>query len=396
MGLIKKLYMKFVIGDLKNTEDVPDVAAWMRFLDSLPMPTDAVSQSYNKYLCRIQYIPKIKLLLLNIASFFALLLALPRLIRSGQPAEDTDADKLVVLMSDSVPYADVMPNELVARFDEVAYCEAPSFKIGNVTKRAKGAFAMCAKAHPFSFYYLYYVLKELSLHSELLRLHNARAVAVYANERNVAGPVLRMAYEDGGREFDSFMHGEYLLQLIQGYMSFTNYYVWDDSYKDMFENTLQCDFGSCITYTPGKLTKKWKLEDVEPEHFLTYYFSGESTESIKKLASIFNELEEKGKHCIVRPHPRYSHLDLIAQEFPPEMIEDARAVSIRDSFARAEYIVGLTSTVLFEAQVEGKKIAIDDCSNQAIFHSLQERRFRLLKNDHLLLSGLIQETVRGE
>lgn len=394
MEFLKNIYKNFVIGDLKNTEDVPDVDAWMSFLDSLPTPADAVSQSYNKYLCRAWYIPKPKALLLNILAFFGLLAAMPRLVRKGQLVKAADADKLVVVTSSSVPYADVIPAELEQSHAEVVYHKQPAFKVGTLTLRAKAAFVMCAKAHPISFYYLYYTLKELSLHSELVRTENPHAVAVYVNERNFAGPVLRMAYEEGGREFDSFMHGEYLLQLIHGYMSFTNFYVWDDSYKDMFEKALRCDFGACISYKPKKLQKKWNLEDVEPDHFLTYYFSGESTTSIKKLSQLFMELEGNGLRCVVRPHPRYSHLDLISQEFPSEMIEDANLVSMEDSLGRAEYIVGLTTTVLFEAKAEGKKVVLDDCSDPDIFQSLQNRKFRLLNEEHLLLSELIRESAR--
>ncbi len=377
MGFLKKIYKDFVIGDLKNTEDVPDVNAWMAYLDSMPMASEPVAMSYCKYLCRVWYVPKPKQVLLNAVAFLALLAACPRLVKSGQTAPVADADRLVVIKSKDVPYEDVIPAELVSRFEEKDFCDSPTYKAGDLTERGRSMFAKCVKAHPFSFYYLYYVLKELSLHSSLVRSKNPRAVAVYVNERNFAGPILRCAYEDGGREFDSFMHGEYLLQLIQGYMSFSNFYVWDDSYKDMFENTLRCDFGSCVTYQPAKLAKKWHLEDVKPDHFLTYYFSGESAESLARLSVALEQLEAHGMKCLVRPHPRYSHTDLIERYFHGR-IEDPKAVQLEQSLGAAQYACGINSTVLFEARAEGREIILDDVSNPAAYENLGARKFRLI------------------
>ncbi len=388
MSLLKRIYTNFVIGDLKNTEDVPDVDAWMEYLDSLPMATDAFSRSYNKYLCRTWYIPKPKLVFLNLVSLFGLLAALPRLFGGERVVHSVGADKLVVVESATVPYEDVIPHELVQSHEDVVYRKPPAYKVGSLSRRAKDAFRTCAKAHPFSFYYLYYMLKELSQHSELVCVENPRAVAVYVNERNFAGPVLRMAYEDGGREFDSFMHGEYLLQLIHGYMSFSRFYVWDDSYKEMFEDSLRCDFGVCVTYRPKKLSKKWKLEDVEPDHFLTYYFSGESAASLKKLASALEQLEVQGKKCLVRPHPRYSHTELIEKYFNGR-VENPGLVSLRESLGSTQYACGINSTVLFEAQAEGRQVLIDDVSNPDAFANLSARKFRLISEDSECLSGCL-------
>lgn len=390
MSLLKRIYSNFVIGDLKNTEDVPDVDAWMEYLDSLPIATDAFSQSYNKYLCRTWYIPKPKLVLLNIVSLFGLLAALPRLLGSERAVHSVETDKLVVVESATVPYGDVIPHELVESHEDVVCRKPPAYKVGSLSRRAKDAFTTCAKAHPFSFYYMYYMLKELSQHTELVCAENPRAVAVYVNERNFAGPVLRMVYEDGGREFDSFMHGEYLLQLIHGYMSFTNFYVWDESYKDMFENILRCDFGACIPYKPKKLLKKWDLEDIEPDHFLTYYFSGESAASLERLAKALDQLELQGKKCLVRPHPRYSHTDLIEGYFSGR-VEDPESVDLRQSLGSTRYACGINSTVLFEAQAEGRLVVLDDISNPAAFANLKARKFRLISEDCARLSDFLGE-----
>ena len=72
------------------------------------------------------------------------------------------------------------------------------------------------------------------------------------------------------------------------------------------------------------------------------------------------------------------------------LIEDPHAVSLETSLANTEYAVGLATTVLSEAEAEGRKIVIDDVSNHALFEDLRNRRYRILSHEHLLLSELIK------
>ena len=66
---IKEIYKSFIIGDIKNTEVEPDVDAWERFLASLPEPKDRFEEAYNKYRCRLEYVPANKTRMLNAAAF---------------------------------------------------------------------------------------------------------------------------------------------------------------------------------------------------------------------------------------------------------------------------------------------------------------------------------------
>lgn len=394
MSLVKRLYKMVIVGSIKNTERVPDVDAWNRFLSELPEPNDEFDESYNKFRCRNYFISAPRRLILNIAAIAALLRGLPGFLTKTRVPKDVERDLLLLVRDSAVPYEDILPSELTSKFGHMDVVAGTSRFDGSMTRKGKAIFGGVLRRHPFNFYYQLLVMKEISNHSRYMEEYGAQTTAVYVNERNVASPLIRRMYEERGCCYDSFMHGEYLYQMIQGFMSFSHFYVWADSYIDMFVDDLHCKCGEYIVYTPRKLQKKWNLQEVKSDHFLTYYFSGESTTSIKKLSQLFMELEGNGLRCVVRPHPRYSHLDLISQEFPSEMIEDANLVSMEDSLGRAEYIVGLTTTVLFEAKAEGKKVVLDDCSDPDIFQSLQNRKFRLLNEEHLLLSELIRESAR--
>ena len=222
----------------------------------------------------------------------------------------------------------------------------------------------------------------IATHSHILLNYNPESVFVYINERNIASPILTKMYEDEGRSFCSFMHGEYALQLIMAFMSFSKYYVWDKSYIEMFKEDLRCNIGEYIVYTPKKLQKKWHLEDTIPTYFCTYYFSGESKESVIKVAEALIRLNNHGKRCSVRLHPRYLLHKKLLEDTIAETdisIENAYELSIKDSLARTKYVVSLKSTVF------------DDISDKEHFDILSMQKFNVFNKPHLLFSELIRQ-----
>ena len=192
------------------------------------------------------------------------------------------------------------------------------------------------------------------------------------------------------------MHGEYLLQLIQAYSHFSEYYVWDEIYIEMFRDRLKCKTQAYKVYTPAKLLPKWKLNEIEPDHFFTYYFSGESEITVKKLSGIVHELNAAGIVCKVRPHPRYSHYEYIKRCFTEDEIENPLVVSLQESFGKTKYVVGLSTTVLTEAYNEGKIVVIDDITNRSQFINLADRYSISLKRKHILLSELLGKLTSVE
>ena len=390
MSIIKRIYKHFIIGDIKNTETVPDVNEWYQYLDSLPQPEDEIDRSYNKYLCRKWYLTRSKGFVLNMAAFVRLAGAIPELLKRKKSLSKATEDTLVLVKANDVSLDDVVPDELIDRFECVKAIDRPNYQIGNICEEASRLFHECVKRHPFSFYYQLMILKELSLHTKILSQNNAKAVALYVEERNLASPLLRKMYEGSSREFDSFMHGEYLFQLIQAYMDFSRYYVWADSYKEMFEQYLYCSFGKCITYTPAKYSNKIISKKNTYSNYLTYYFSGESERTIRALSEVYKKMDQKGFSCKVRPHPRYSNYNLIKKFFSKNQIQDPNKINIDDSLSESQYIVGLNSTVLIEAKYAGCNVVLDDVTDVNEYLDFCKRSFRIKNKESLLLSTLLK------
>ena len=73
------------------------------------------------------------------------------------------------------------------------------------------------------------------------------------------------------------------------------------------------------------------------------------------------------------------------------VIENPSEVSIESSLGRTKYVIGLATTVLSEAYVEGKTIVIDDLSDPDKFNNLSERKFLPLQRPHILFSEFYEE-----
>ena len=393
MDIFRNMYRRIIFSSIKNCDEEPDIDNWFIFMGGLPIPNDYIDESYNKYRCRKYYFQNYKLFFLNIVCFPLYLWMRFHLLGKKQHSVNPDRGKLIIEIKEDVDYKDVLPHQFYDDYSNIEYVksEKSSRNIRKLefTQEAKNIFKKVIKRHPLAFYYLLWVGKELSKHSKYIKEYNPSATAVYIEERNIASPILRQLYESTNRKYISFMHGMYLLQLIQGFMGFTEYYIWDKEYETTFSQLLKCNIKNYILYKPIKLQKKWNLQNDNPEYYCTYYLSGESKESIKLLRDIFEQFDKSGKKCLVRPHPRVSHWELIHRFFPENMIENFQEISLEQSLKRTKYVLGLETTVLAEAYCEGKEIVIDDITNRDKYLNLKKRKMITLKWPHLLLSNLV-------
>lgn len=389
MSLIRRMYTKFVKKSMSESVAIPDTGKWAQLLNSMPAPKDGIDVAYNKHLCRMSYFSVPKKILMNVLSAGALILSLPKILKKVGPGRAVKKGALLLETQERIGYHDVVPQEMLDSFKEIAYVEKKDASAGPMVDAARKLFFQCVRRHPFSFWFIFLVQKELALHSSYLQNYDMEACALYVYEKPTAGPVVTELYEATGRRLISFMHGEYLLQLPQCYMKFSEYYVWDEAYADMFKNDLNCHISKYTVYAPLKLQKKWHLEEIEPEYFCTYYFSSEKLDAMYKIAEVLNALTAKGYKCKVRPHPRATtYLKEMEAALNGVYIEAPREISMHDSLAGTMYAAGTISTVLSEAYVEGRKIVIDDVSDPAMFGSLRDRKAIVLTKEHMLLSEL--------
>lgn len=392
MNLLDWAYYKLVMSNYKDFDTVPDVKKWNNFLSSLDEPNDYIDKAYNKYLCKKYYFSKKKLFISRVICGFGMFIGdifLKFPIKDNSNA--LSEDKILIEVIKDINPNEIVPNKLVKKYPKRIYSKYSNKYLGRMNQTAKNILLSCRNRYPKDVFFHFLIYKELVKHSHFIKKYDPSATLVYASERNIASPIITEFYERNNRKFISFMHGDYILQMNQAFMQFSEYYVWDEAYINMFVHDLHCDDKQFIVYTPKKLMKKWNLEIITPEYFCTYYFTGCSKKSVKIVAEAFNKLKASGKKCKVRLHPRWSVNDTLIKElFKEFFIEEAKNISMEESLGNTQYAIGLNSTVLHEAFVEGRKVVIDDISSPDDFNSLVDRRYIMLKKEHILFSELLK------
>lgn len=394
-NLVDRLHERFASSSLKKIHTSEEVKKWESFLAQFPETNDCFELSYYKYLCRMYYFPLWKKILVNVLGFGAFFIELFYLAFSRKSLKKPIRELAVIERARDIPdFSDISPDRSIISSGMVKVIENHNEKFGFLCKEAKKYYWNNVRKHPFSFFYNYFVYMELVTHSSILLEHNPEVTVVYINERNVASPILTDFYNEQGRKLYSFMHGEYTLRLILGFMRFDRYYVWDDSYIGMFSKDLRCQIKEYVVYTPRKLQKKWNLDEYVPAYYCTYYFSGEDENTIRKIVSNLELLSVNGLKCKIRPHPRFKlHIELLKNLLINSDItlESVADVSLKESLGSTQYVIGLQSTVLSEAYIEGKEIVLDDVSNKEHFELLQLQKFNVFNKPHRLLSELIAD-----
>lgn len=395
--MIKKvfleIYRKLTFNGILNFDrEPPNVDEWRNFLNSIPEPKDDLEQSYAKYRARMHYFSAFYIVLANISAIFAFIFSIN--IFSKKHPIDPIGDKFLLVKADTVHYNDIIPNDIYETYGASFDINKPNKSDWYLSNQAKNILKSSFKKYPFKFYFNFMLFKELAMYSTLVDRFKPNAIVTYVNERNIASPILTKLFEENGVEYISFMHGEYLLNLIQAYMKFSKFYVWDEHYIDMFENYLNCTIEEYPVYTP----KKYSNDDIDnsnADYFITYYFGAESSERIKNSSEIFKALKANGFKCKIRPHPRRSNIEAIYEAFSDFEIENTEDISIEKSLSNTQHAVGLSSTVLSEALHGGVSVILDDISEPKRFKSLEDRKYILLESEHELLSNLIKRKLNN-
>lgn len=388
--LLSKIYHKLTLQGIKNYNEVPDIDEWEKFLRNLPTASNPEQRSLNKYYCRMYYFGLLYKVIVNIVSSILLLIyVIPQIFRNGsiKRLNSTDA---VLVEDNSVGFHDIIPDKLIERYSQITIVSNVR-KGYRISKEGKKLFLSIWKNNIFRPHYSYWIFRELVFHSCLVERYSPKAIIVYVNERNIASPIIKEYLESKNIKFITFMHGDYILQLIQGFMDFSEFYVWDTHYIKMFVDDLYCPEKQFIVYTPKKLKKKYDLSEETID--LTYYLGSESDATIKKIGSAFKELKAKGKKCQVRLHPRRDHLEKVIKFVDHDQIQYPKDTPIDLSISQSLYIVSINSTVMLESSFGGKRVMLDDWSDPEAFQSLVDRKGIILDKPHYLLTQYLKKEI---
>lgn len=231
----------------------------------------------------------------------------------------------------------------------------------------------------------------------LLRVSKFRAIIdsfsqleaiVLTREFDATSSTLTQYCHENGVKLYNFMQGEAFCSPRTSFFHFDKCFVWDQHYADSFVR-----FGAIPEQfevsTPRCLQT---ISGVNVEQIIdyTYYLSGDPDEELPIIGKAIAILASKGFRCAVRPHPRWSNMEMVNKSFKGIEIQDTSSVSIDESILMTKNAISLYSTVLIQAYHNGIIVVIDDLSAPAKYKNLEQFRYIMLNKPHLLLSELIK------
>lgn len=392
--IYKRINNKAVHG--ANEERMP-YKMQLKYLSRFSEPADDFERSYYKYKCFCEYCyyrRKWVLVIFNIGAMLLLPFLHFNLRKAKKKDHQVERVDAVVENIPRLPNTDVIPEELLHKFGMKKEVKNIEYSESFLSDEAEDICRELRKRYFFHFYYRMIVIQKLGQFSRYLECHQPDAVIFYSCEREFSGPLQTLLCEKCNAQYISFMHGDYLSTLSFAFQRYSSYYVWDESYKDMFSK-LRCA-SPMIVYRPQKLKgTAMEISDEACTYFATYYFSDETRSEALKIHEVFKEFEAYGLRTKIRPHPRFSNAEMLNDIFSDIEIENPKRVAVAESITNSLFIIGLNTTVLSEAYFSGKRVVIDDISSYEKYSELKTRGYIMMKRKHILLSNLRDGIYKG-
>lgn len=365
----------------------------MEYLGRFQEPRDDFERSYYKYKCFCQYCyykKKWVLLIYNLGAMLLLPFLHMKLKHGNKAGVSGNKADIVIENVPRLPVDDILPDELVRDYPQAQEVTAINYFDSYLNNQAEEIYRELRSRYFLNFYFRIIVLLKLAQFATYIERYHPAAVAFYSCEREFSSPLQSLLCEKCNAKYISFMHGDYISTLCFAFQRYSLYYIWDKSYADMFQ-ALKCAFPVRL-YTPKKL-QGLALETAPQDcrYFATYYFSDETREEAVKIHEVFHAFEARGLRTKVRPHPRFSDMDMLKAVFSDIEIENTAEYPLEGSIEQSLFIVGLNTTVLSQGFFSKKTVVIDDVSNVKKFNELEKRGYIMMKRPYIQLSALCDQ-----
>ena len=352
------------------------------YLTSISEPIDDIERAYDQYRCQLKFFNPVLNAAMQLASLPAILLYL---VKASDPVLNTAVCD-AIFFSDGKP-ENIIPDELKTRFNRI---ETIDVKRKNLSRSDKAFFKGIVKRYPFSWQFLLKNLIKISYYSYEIHRSNPKAIIV-CNEYSFTSSILTAYCTAMGIEHINVMHGEKLFFMRDSFFHFDRCYVWNEFYRDLF-----CELRAQKSQFQVSVPPSMRFSTsnaVEKEYDYTFYLGAERDEQLQQIIFCLNLLKQRGKKVSLRPHPRYSDLNMVRRFCIDGItIEDGGSLPIEMSILRTRNAVSGFSTVLNQAYHNGVKIVIDDVSKPEAYKKLEELGYVMLKVEHKLLSQVLEES----
>lgn len=372
--------LRFLQKGDKNLFDV-SVEEQKQFIGSLGIPHDDIDRSYKQYRCQNLYVPKWKSLMINIVFLFApIFLLLFYLVKGFFVRKVSQKDAIASLKVEYNYYAPELLEEY--KVDDSVWGKCGSLKVGDL--------GFINKVLSKWFASPYFVSKSIFLlaeYSDMITKYSPSALLAHC-EFSFTSSLLTAYCESKGVEHINTMHGEKLFYIRDSFFRFSRCYVWDEHYVDLFTlmKAEESQFRICV---PECLVFDCKrFENIKYYADYKYYLAVFSEEELKQIISTLQQKVPTGKTFKLRPHPRYSDVNMLMRFVSEDNIERPEDVTIQESISNCEFVIGSYTTVLNQAFFSGKTVVLDDVAYEEQQKKLSEMQYFLASQNTLHLSKI--------
>lgn len=362
--------------------DVP-VARQKAFLESLPEPEDLLERAYAQYRCQMELERPILRAGYQLAAMLLLPIYQRQLLRRPAPRKEETADAVFAFGGPDT----ILPRSLRQEFPGIR--QVRDFQNALFLTGEDCSFLReLARRYPTAFYFRFKCMAKLAMYRSLYETYQPKAIIV-SEEYSYTSSFLTEYCHRLGVAHINVMHGEKLYYIRDSFFCFDRCYVWDECYRRLFCDLRTEPMQFRVELPPSM--QPWDAQGVEKAVDYTYYLQAETPQMLEIIAESLQTLRKSGAKVAVRPHPLYSDKETVRRLFSDFEIEANAEVGIETSILRTRHVIGLYSTVLYQAHINHVPVVIDDLTDPERFAQLRSLRYIMLDKPHRLLSALLQE-----
>ena len=369
-------------GDRNTLFDVP-MARQKAILEGLPEPKDLLKRAYAQYRCQMMLERPILRAGYQLAAMLLLPVYRRQLLRRPASRKEETADAVFAFGGPDT----ILPCSLRQEYPGIR--QVRDFQNALFLTREDCSFLReLARRYPTAFYFRFKCMAKLAMYRSLYETYRPKAIIV-SEEYSYTSSFLTEYCHRLGVEHINVMHGDKLYDIHDTFLCFDRCYIWDQFYRDLF-----CELRAEPTQFRMEMPpsmQPWDAQDVEKAVDYTYYLQAETSQMLEKIAKSLQTLQKSGAVVAVRPHPLYSDMETVRRLFSDFEIEETAEVGIETSILRTRHVIGLYSTVLYQAHINHVPVVIDDLTAPERFAQLKSLRYIMLDKPHGLLSALLQE-----
>ena len=359
-----------------------------KYLENFNEPKSAIERSFFQYRCE----SFTNIFLSNLMkNFFSFLVIIPfiSLLLLKKKTNIHNNTKYNAVMFDGL--CNLSYNNLFNSFDEIHRVQFGK----NYYLRIKD-FLILLKViafRPFSPFWIIKNAYKIALYRFVIDRYDPNVI-ICASEYSFTSSLLTYYCEQNKIKHINIMHGEKFYFIRDAFFYFHQCYIWDTHYINLFKK-LKAYCNEYIVYVPDNLKIEIKNDnsDITSETYKFTYYLG--LENYDELISVRESLLKTGVNSYqiaIRFHPRYGdfyNVKMIYKIFCDFFVENPYKISLSDSISRADFVVSLYSTVLYQSYLSGKKIILDDVSFYDKYEMLKELDYIIFNKKHRKLSEFI-------